>query len=104
MPGIGLTQENQRQYPNDNLAAHVLGFTGIDSQGLDGMELIFDSFLKGRAGSIVVEYDSRAAERFPMQITVILLLLVEGNNIYLIIDAVIQKIVKREIERAMLET
>jgi len=59
LPGVGFTQEGKRHYPYDNLAAHALGFTGIDSQGLDGVELTFDSYLKGRAGSVVIEYDAR---------------------------------------------
>lgn len=102
LPGIGLTQENQRYYPNDNLAAHILGFTGIDSQGLDGVELTFDSYLKGRSGSIVVEYDARgqeipyASHQFIKP--------VEGHNIYLTIDIVIQQIIERELEKVMQDT
>ena len=102
LPGIGLTQENRRYYPYDNLAAHILGFTGIDSQGLDGVELTFDNYLKGRSGSIVVEYDARGREipyathRFIKPI--------DGHNIYLTIDVVIQQIVERQLERVMQET
>lgn len=102
LPGIGLTQESQRHYPNDNLAAHILGFTGVDSQGLDGVEMTFDSYLKGRSGSIVVEYDARGREiphanhRYVPP--------VDGQNIYLTIDLVIQQIVERELERVMKET
>lgn len=102
LPGIGLTQENRRYYPHDNLASHVLGFTGIDSQGLDGVELTFDAYLKGRLGSIVVEYDARGREipyathRFvePQ----------DGYNIYLTIDSVLQQIVEREIDKVMIDT
>ncbi len=102
LPGVGLTQENRRHYPHDNLAAHVLGFNGIDSQGLDGVEMTFDSYLKGRSGSIVIEYDARgreipnASHRFSPP--------VEGHNIYLTIDLVIQQIVERELDRVMKET
>ncbi|BBB93267.1 MAG TPA: stage V sporulation protein D [Methylomusa anaerophila] len=102
LPGIGLTQENQRLYPNDNLAAHVLGFNGIDSQGLDGVELTFDSYLKGRPGSIVVEYDARGKEipyathKFAAPI--------DGYNLVLTIDSVIQQIAERELDRVMKET
>lgn len=102
LPGIGLTQENRRYYPKDNLAAHILGFTGIDSQGLDGVEMTFDSYLKGRAGSIVVEYDARGREipyathRFVPP--------VEGHNIYLTIDTVIQQIIERDLDRVMKDT
>jgi len=102
LPGIGLTQESKRYYPNENLAAHILGFTGIDSQGLDGVELTFDNYLKGRSGSIVVEYDARgreipnASHRFVKPI--------DGNDIYLTIDIVIQQIVERQLEKVMQET
>ena len=102
LPGIGLTQESRRFYPNDNLASHVLGFTGIDSQGLDGVELTFDSYLKGRPGGIVVEYDARgqeipyASHRFISP--------VEGQNIYLTIDMVIQQIAERELDKVMRDT
>lgn len=102
LPGIGLTQESRRYYPNENLASHVLGFTGIDSQGLDGVELTFDNYLKGHSGSIVVEYDARgreipyASHRFVKPI--------DGNDIYLTIDLVIQQIVERQLEGVMQET
>lgn len=102
LAGIGLTQENRRYYPHDNLASHVLGFTGIDSQGLDGIELTFDNYLKGRNGSIVVEYDARgreipqASHRFVKPI--------DGKDIYLTIDIVIQQIVERQLEQIMQET
>lgn len=102
LSGIGLTQENRRYYPHENLASHVLGFTGIDSQGLDGVETTFDSYLKGRSGSIVVEYDARgreipyASHRFIPP--------VEGHNIYLTIDTVIQQIVERDLDRVMKDT
>lgn len=99
LPGIGLTQESRRYYPLDNLASHILGFTGIDSQGLDGVEITFDSYLRGRHGSIIVEYDGRgreipwASHRFVAP--------VEGNNLYLTIDIVIQQIAERETERIL---
>ncbi len=102
LPGIGFTQEGKRNYLFDNLASHVLGFTGIDSQGLDGVELSFDSYLKGRAGSVVIEYDARGHEipyahhRYVPP--------VEGNNIYLSIDLVLQQIVERELDRVIRET
>lgn len=102
LPGIGLTQETRRYYPNDNLAAHILGFTGIDSQGLDGVEMTFDSYLRGRPGSIVVEYDARgkeipyASHRFIQP--------VDGNNIFLTIDSVIQQIIERDLEKVMKDT
>lgn len=102
LTGIGLTQEGKRYYPHGNLAAHVLGFTGIDSQGLDGVEMTFDQYLRGKPGRITVEYDAGgreipyASHQFiePQ----------DGNDVYLTIDAVIQRIVERELDKAMQET
>ncbi|VBB06225.1 stage v sporulation protein d [Lucifera butyrica] len=102
LPGIGLTEESRRYYPHDNLAAHLLGFTGIDSQGLDGVEITFDSYLKGHPGSIVVEYDARGQE-IPYA-THRFIPPTAGNNLYLTIDIVIQQIVERELDRVMKET
>lgn len=42
--GIIISEDMKRFYPNNTLASHVLGFTGIDNQGLDGVELAFDNF------------------------------------------------------------
>lgn len=100
--GIGLTEEGARSYPGDNLAAHVLGFTGLDSQGLDGVELTFDNYLRGKKGGVVVEYDGSgkeipyAAHRYNAPEA--------GDDLYLTIDLVIQRIVERELERTMAET
>ena len=46
LKGVYFTKENKRFYPERNLSSHVLGFTGIDSQGLDGVEYIYDKYLK----------------------------------------------------------
>ena len=59
LPGVGLVAETRRVYPYGPLAAEVVGFTGIDGQGLAGLELSFNQYLKGRNGSIRVEYDAR---------------------------------------------
>lgn len=102
LAGIGLTQESRRYYPYGNTASHILGFTGIDSQGLDGVELTFDSYLKGRPGGVVIEYDARGRE-IP-QATHRYVPPVEGQNIHLTIDIVIQQIIERELEKVMRET
>lgn len=102
LPGIGLTQESKRYYPDNTLAAHVLGFAGIDSQGLDGVESTYDEYLKGKKGQIVIEYDAggreipNATHKFvPPQ---------DGDVVYLTIDKIIQFIVERELEQVMQET
>ncbi len=56
--GIGVTKESRRYYPNRHLAANLIGFTGLDSTGLEGIELYYDSILKGIARSVTGERDA----------------------------------------------
>ena len=98
LDGIALTSEGARTYPNGSLAAHVLGFVGVDEQGLEGLERLFDQRLRGTAGEayvladrqrrpIWIESDNyRAAE--------------DGQHLVLTIDATIQGVV----EEALAET
>lgn len=58
-PGLEFLKEDERIYPDGNLAASVLGFVGIDNQGLSGLEYKYDDFLKGSSGKIVMEGDPR---------------------------------------------
>lgn len=50
--GLYLMKESVRHYPYDNVLSHVLGFVGIDNQGLSGLELQYDKYLTGKSGSI----------------------------------------------------
>ncbi len=102
LPGIEFTQESQRFYPKSNLASHVLGISGIDSQGLEGVEFMYDKELKGVPGRIIVEFDAKGRELpqalhkyVPPD---------EGNSPFLTIDEVIQFIAERELEKLMVET
>ena len=56
--GVGLTTEYRRSYPKGTLACHVLGFAGIDNQGLSGLELYYDEELTGTPGNLLLEVDS----------------------------------------------
>ena len=58
LEGAGLIQESQRFYPNGPLAGHVLGFAGIDDQGLEGIEKKYDPFLRGRPRELHIEKDA----------------------------------------------
>ena len=55
IPGVGVLTEPKRVYPGGTLAAQVLGFTGIDGEGLQGLEQRFDSVLVGEPGTLVME-------------------------------------------------
>lgn len=97
--GIYLTQESARVYPKGPLAANVLGLTGVDSQGLAGVEVIYDRDLRGRPGSIVIEYDGRnrqipqAVHRYVPP--------ADGLTLQLTLDETVQYIAERELDRLM---
>ena len=96
--GVGFLPENRRYYPNAELAAHVLGYVGIDNQGLSGIESTYDDEIRGRPGRILVQTDARGrafsrVERPPTA----------GATIELTIDTHLQHIAERELERAVLE-
>lgn len=57
--GIGLKRESRRYYPNRGLAANIIGFTGVDANGLEGVELRYDGMLRGASISRVGEKDAK---------------------------------------------
>jgi hypothetical protein len=59
LEGIGFMKESRRFYPNRDLAAHLLGYVGIDNTGLDGIEPAYDSLIKGRPGTVLIQTDAR---------------------------------------------
>lgn len=56
--GIYIDEDTKRYYPENNLAAHVVGFTGADNQGLSGIEQVMENYLKGVPGKILSETDA----------------------------------------------
>lgn len=99
LPGIKYVEEPERFYPKGKLLANVLGFAGIDNQGLEGIEKTYDKVLSGISGTIMVEFDNKGQEipdalqkYIPPQ---------DGNSIYLTIDETIQYIVERELDEIM---
>ncbi len=101
LPGIGVYEESQRTYPNGSLAAHVLGYVGIDNIGLNGIEMSMNKELEGKPGRIVSEKD--AAGREIPQATHKYIEPVPGNSLVLTIDETIQYFVEREIDKVMEE-
>ncbi len=102
LPGIGLVPTSTRIYPYGSIAPQVLGFVGIDNQGLEGIELQYDEFLRGRPGQAVFERDAhgRALEDgvrgfLPGE---------RGGDLVLTIDYFIQRMAEEEITRACQET
>src|SRR3954468_3580144 len=52
LEGIGFIKEDRRFYPNKELAAHLLGYVGLDNQGLNGLEFTYDAQIRGKAGTV----------------------------------------------------
>ncbi|GMX66876.1 stage V sporulation protein D [Paenibacillus elgii] len=101
LPGIVVTEDNKRYYPFGSLAAHVLGFTGIDNQGLTGIELKYNRTLTGIGGSI--SYLADAAGKSMPGSTDEYKKPLDGLNLQLTIDSNIQAIMERELDQAMLK-
>ena len=101
LSGIYFTKEHKRFYPERNLCSHVLGFTGIDSQGLDGIELVYEKYLKGTPGRIVSEKDA-LSRKLPFGVDKYIPP-EDGLDLVLTIDKIIQHIAERELEKALAE-
>lgn len=63
LPGVKVDEDSKRYYPYNDLAAHVIGFVGKDNQGIIGLEVQYDSYLKGKAGNILMETNGRGERR-----------------------------------------
>jgi len=59
LKGVGFIREHRRYYPNSQLGAQVIGFTGLDPTGLEGLELQYDSLMLGERGFLVIETDGK---------------------------------------------
>ncbi len=62
--GVYIAEDSKRHYPFGSYLAHVLGFTGIDNQGLIGFELYYDKELQGKKGSVQFFSDAKG-KRMP---------------------------------------
>ncbi|MGE4271370.1 MAG: penicillin-binding transpeptidase domain-containing protein [Desulfitobacterium sp.] len=99
LPGIGVTEDSVRYYPNGTLAAHIIGFAGIDNQGLEGIELTRDSALIGVPGAVLTEF---AANGIPLPFANQMYVTPKnGNTVRLTIDKNIQAFAERELQKLM---
>lgn len=95
LDGVYLVKEAKRNYPYKDFLAHVLGYVGIDNQGLSGIELQYDKYLKGENG--VIKYFSDAHGN-KINLTDIYRAPESGMNVSLTIDVNIQKSIERELK------
>jgi len=99
IPGLGFETEPKRLYPNDALGAHVLGFVNDDGVGQYGLEGQYDAMLRGMPGRLVVERDPRDRELAIGLRTAVSP--VNGTDLTLTLDVVIQTSVERWLKDAM---
>ncbi len=95
--GIGMIKESRRFYPKGELAANLIGFAGIDSEGLEGVELYYDRYLKGSSMLIRTEKDATGRTLLFEDISA----RAEGMDVVLTIDGTIQYIVEKALKRAV---
>ncbi len=62
LKGIGFIKTEKRVFPNADLGSHLLGFVGIDNQGLGGLEYKYDTYLKGSPGKLILDGDPRGTQ------------------------------------------
>ena len=98
LDGVYLVKEAKRYYPYENNLSQVLGFVGIDNQGLSGLELNYNEYLTGKSGSI--KYFSNAKGN-KLEMNEIYTEPTNGMNLMLTINNDIQKSVERELDNAV---
>ncbi|RMF95055.1 MAG: penicillin-binding protein [Candidatus Schekmanbacteria bacterium] len=95
--GIGFIKESKRFYPQECLASQLLGFTGVDNEGLEGVEREFDEYIAGKSGiKVITEKDAKGGSPFIYEKPV-----TDGDNVVLTIDKNIQFIVQSELEKGV---
>ncbi|MBU2700555.1 cell division protein FtsI/penicillin-binding protein 2 [Sporomusaceae bacterium BoRhaA] len=100
--GLYFVDESKRYYPNDNLAAQVLGFVGTDDVGLDGLEMALDKTIKGKIVHQAVDTDNYGIPIFNSIFT--FAPQEQASNVVLTLDSNIQFIVEQCLDQAVFET
>ena len=96
--GVYLLKEAKRVYPYNNSLSHVLGYVGIDNQGLSGLELKYDEYLTGKSGSIKYFSDAKGNK---LELNEIYEEPTDGMNLVLTINNDIQRSIERELDNAV---
>ena len=98
LDGVYLLKESKRNYPYNNLLSHVLGYVGIDNQGLSGIELAYDEYLKGEDGSIKYYSDGFGKK---LEKATVYNSPQSGMNVALTIDINIQQAIENELDNVV---
>ncbi len=98
---VQLRPEARRFYPNRSLAGPLIGFTGLDNAGLEGVERAYDKILRGVSGWVLAEKDARGRMVFPGGPGFQYQMPKTGHDIILTIDEVIQHIAEKELDATL---
>jgi len=102
IPGLAFVSERKRYYPQSAIGAHVVGFTGLDPRGLEGVELEYDRLLQGEPELLISTKDARgrglASAEAPIQGGA------GGHNLQLTLDRSLQYIAEKELARVVRES
>ena len=98
LDGVYLVKESKRYYPYDNLLSHVLGYVGIDNQGLSGLELYYDKYLTGSNGSIKYFSDGKGRK---LELSEIYEAPTSGITLQLSIDLDLQLAMENELDNVV---
>jgi cell division protein FtsI/penicillin-binding protein 2 len=96
LEGLGAIEVQKRVYPNDNLACDILGFVGIDNQGLAGLEYKYDTVLKGSPGKIMLEGDPLGHRLITGKQKKIITQ--DGSTIHITIDEYLQHVLQKHLK------
>ncbi|MCC6345625.1 MAG: penicillin-binding protein 2, partial [Nitrospirales bacterium] len=96
LKGIGFVPDMKRFYPKGTLASHLIGYVGIDNNGLEGIERKYDGYLSARGEKVSVQRDAKGNVLSEGTVREI-----RGNNIVLTIDEGLQYIVEKNLDAAM---
>ena len=101
LTGINVDEDTKRYYPYNNLASQIIGFCGSDNQGLNGIEALYETQLKGETGKVIKITDAKGntilkeGEDYESAI--------DGNGLILTIDSTIQGIAEKYLEEACID-
>lgn len=101
LPGVKVDEDFKRYYPFGNVASKVLGFTGGDNQGIIGLEVKYEEYLKGKNGRILTTTDARGVEL--EGIAEDRMEAIPGNTLHISMDYNIQKYAQQAAEKVMKE-
>jgi len=101
LTGINIDEDTKRYYPYSTLASSVIGFTGSDNQGLDGIESKYDDILKGTTGKILKITDAKGTDLGNEGEDYVAA--IDGNDVVLSIDMTVQSIAEKYLEQACID-